>query len=167
MILNIPFRLWGWDGFNVSLFYDLRHSYIYVFSSSISLMFYLTPHHSIYAIHTRTRTRSYILPLAVGLLSAIFRTVLDWTCSSWSQTCSVGSEVLSHVYQVVFFFLVIVASTKAKQLSEAAARVKKAFDVLLDSGGGGGTNGGGGGGTKTKSDWLRRYISIYIIWKIV
>ena len=77
----------------------------------------------------------YILPFLVGFLSIFFRTVLDWTCSSWSQTCSVGSEVLSHVYQVVFFFLVIVASTKAKQLSEAAARFKKAFEVLLHNGG--------------------------------
>jgi len=56
------------------------------------------------------------------------------TCSSWSQTCKVGSDVLSHVYQVVFFFLVIVASTKAKQVGESAGRLKNAWNAMNGGG---------------------------------
>ena len=74
--------------------------------------------------------RRYIVPLLIGFVSILLRTIADWTCTSWSQTCKVGSEVLSHIYQVVFFFLVIVASTKAKQVSEAAGRMKKALEVV-------------------------------------
>lgn len=77
---------------------------------------------------------TYIIPLAIGAVSVFLRWIADFTCSSWSQTCRVGSEVLSHVYQVVFFFIVIVAATKAKQVSEAAGRVKRAFEVMNDSG---------------------------------
>jgi atlastin len=73
---------------------------------------------------------TYIIPLAIGAVSVVLRWVADFTCSSWSQTCRVGSEVLSHIYQVVFFFIVIVAATKAKQVSEAAGRVKKAFEAM-------------------------------------
>jgi len=74
---------------------------------------------------------SYIIPIAVAFLSALLRWIADWTCTSWSQTCRASSEVLSHVYQVVFFFMVIVASTKAKQLSSLLNRMKKAFDVMM------------------------------------
>ena len=77
----------------------------------------------------------YIIPLSIGAVSMILRWVADFTCSSWSDTCRVGSEVLSHVYQVVFFFMIIVASTKAKQISQAAGKVKKAIDVMSNSGG--------------------------------
>ena len=69
--------------------------------------------------------------MAVGFLSALLRWIADWTCSSWSQTCQASSEILSHVYQVVFFFMVIVAFTKAKQLSSLFNRMKKAFDVMM------------------------------------
>lgn len=78
---------------------------------------------------------TYIIPLTIGFLSIVLRWVADWTCSSWSQTCRVGSEFLTHVYQVVFFFLVIIASTKAKQLSEAAGRMKSAWDAMQGSAG--------------------------------
>mmetsp|Transcript_12941 Transcript_12941/g.24309 ORF Transcript_12941/g.24309 Transcript_12941/m.24309 type:complete len:630 (-) Transcript_12941:1197-3086(-) len=86
---------------------------------------------------------TYIIPLAIGAMSVVLRWIADFTCSSWSQTCRVGSEVLSHVYQVVFFFIVIVAATKAKQVSEAAVRVKKAFEVMSSN---------SSGGTKEKSE---------------
>ena len=86
----------------------------------------------------------YIVPLLIGFVSILLRTIADWTCTSWSQTCRAGSEVLSHIYQVVFFFLVIVASTKAKQVSEAAGRIKKALEVVSGA--------DNGGGTKTKRE---------------
>mmetsp|Transcript_16637 Transcript_16637/g.24899 ORF Transcript_16637/g.24899 Transcript_16637/m.24899 type:complete len:640 (+) Transcript_16637:111-2030(+) len=78
---------------------------------------------------------TYIIPLSIGTVSIILRWFADFTCSSWSHTCRVGSDVLSHVYQVVFFFMFIVACTKAKQISEVAGRVKKAVAVMSDSGG--------------------------------
>jgi atlastin len=77
---------------------------------------------------------TYIIPLSIGAIAMILRWIADFTCSSWSDTCRVGSDVLSHVYQVVFFFMIIVASTKAKQISQAAGKVKKAFNVMSDSG---------------------------------
>lgn len=78
---------------------------------------------------------TYIIPLTVGFVSAVLRWITDFTCSSWSQTCAVGSEVLSHIYQVVFFFLVIIAFTKSQQIRESATKMKKAFDVMNDDGG--------------------------------
>ena len=54
----------------------------------------------------------YLLPMLVAGVSFLLRWIADFTCSSWSQTCRASSEILSHVYMVVFFFLVIVASTK-------------------------------------------------------
>jgi atlastin len=78
---------------------------------------------------------TYIIPLLIGLVAIILRKFTDFTCSEWSSTCKVGSELLSHIYQVVFFFMLIVASTKAKQISEATGRVKKAIDVLSSSSG--------------------------------
>ena len=75
----------------------------------------------------------YLLPMAVAGISFIFRWIADFTCSSWSQTCRASSEILSHVYMVVFFFLVIVASTKAKQISDLLERVKTAYRMLTDT----------------------------------
>ena len=78
-------------------------------------------------------TFRYLLPMAVAGISFIFRWIADFTCSSWSQTCRASSEILSHVYMVVFFFLVIVASTKAKQISDLLERVKTAYRMLTDT----------------------------------
>lgn len=78
--------------------------------------------------------QSYIIPLTIGFISIVLRWIADFTCSSWSETCRVGSEVLSHVYQVVFFFIIIVASTKAKHVTDAAKRFKKALEVMSNTG---------------------------------
>mmetsp|Transcript_26599 Transcript_26599/g.55739 ORF Transcript_26599/g.55739 Transcript_26599/m.55739 type:complete len:133 (+) Transcript_26599:202-600(+) len=77
---------------------------------------------------------TYILPTVIAAVSYFLRFIADFSCSSWSQTCRAGSEVLSHVYMVVFFFLLIVASTKAKQVSELFNRIKAAILVLSDGG---------------------------------
>lgn len=77
---------------------------------------------------------TYIIPLTIGFISIVLRWIADFTCSSWSETCRVGSEVLSHVYQVVFFFIIIVASTKAKHVTDAAKRFKKALEVMSNTG---------------------------------
>lgn len=74
---------------------------------------------------------TFIIPLTIGFISIALRWIADSTCSSWSQTCRVGSDVFSHVYQVVFFFLLIVSFTKAKQISVVVGRVKKACDVII------------------------------------
>mmetsp|Transcript_18384 Transcript_18384/g.44277 ORF Transcript_18384/g.44277 Transcript_18384/m.44277 type:complete len:684 (-) Transcript_18384:199-2250(-) len=76
---------------------------------------------------------TYILPMVVAVLSFVLRWIADFTCSGWSQTCRASSEILSHIYMVVFFFLVIVASTKAKQISDLLDRIKAAFGMLTDS----------------------------------
>ena len=76
---------------------------------------------------------TYIIPLLIGFVAIVLRKFTDFTCSEWSSTCKVGSDLLSHIYQVVFFFMLIVASTKAKQISEVAGRVKKAIEVLSSS----------------------------------
>jgi atlastin len=71
--------------------------------------------------------------MVVAGVSFVLRWFADFTCSSWSQTCRASSDVLSHVYMVVFFFLVIVASTKAKQISDVVDRVKTAYRMLTDA----------------------------------
>jgi atlastin len=71
--------------------------------------------------------------MVVACISLVLRWVADFTCSDWSQTCRASSDVLSHIYMVVFFFLVIVASTKAKQISDVMDRVKTAYRMLTDS----------------------------------
>merc|ERR1711966_583503 len=76
---------------------------------------------------------TYILPMVIAVLSFVLRWLADFTCSSWSQTCRASSDILSHIYMVVFFFLVIVASTKAKQMSELLDRAKSAYGLLTDS----------------------------------
>lgn len=76
---------------------------------------------------------TYLLPMLVAGVSFILRWIADFTCSSWSQTCAASSEVLSHVYMVVFFFLIIVASTKVKQISDLLDRVKTAYRMLTDT----------------------------------
>lgn len=76
---------------------------------------------------------TYLLPMVVACMSYILRWLADFTCSEWSQTCRASSELLSHIYMVVFFFLVIVASTKAKQISEMLDRVKAAYRMFTDA----------------------------------
>jgi len=82
---------------------------------------------------------TFIIPLFIGFISISLRWIADSTCSSWSQTCKAGSDVASHVYQVVFFFLLIVSFTKAKQISVIFGRMKRACDVII----GGGTDDAG------------------------
>ncbi|KAL7532297.1 hypothetical protein ACHAXR_004546 [Thalassiosira sp. AJA248-18] len=77
---------------------------------------------------------TYLLPMVVAGISFVLRWIADFTCSSWSQTCRASSELLSHIYMVVFFFLVIVASTKAKQISDILDRAKTAYRMLVDTG---------------------------------
>ena len=71
----------------------------------------------------------------IGVGSVILRWITDFTCTSWSQTCKVGSDVLLHIYQVVFFFIIIIGATKAKQIGDALKRVKKALEVMSENGG--------------------------------
>jgi atlastin len=71
--------------------------------------------------------------MVVACISFVLRWLADFTCSSWSQTCRASSDMLSHIYMVVFFFLVIVASTKAKQISDVIDRVKTAYRMLIDT----------------------------------
>lgn len=81
---------------------------------------------------------TYLIPMTVAALSFILRWIADSTCSSWSQTCRAGSDVLSHIYSVVFFFLMIVGTTKTKQIVDAFGRMKVALSALS----GGGSNNG-------------------------
>ena len=59
--------------------------------------------------------------MSIAVLSFVLRWIADSTCSSWSQTCRAGSDMLSHIYSVVFLFLMIVGSTKAKQITDKPA----------------------------------------------
>jgi len=74
---------------------------------------------------------TYLLPMIVATLSYVLRWVADFSCSSWSQTCRASSELLSHIYMVVFFFMVIVAATKAKQISGMLNRAKAAYRMMF------------------------------------
>jgi len=100
--------------------------------SIVVVLSYMYVAHSLTELITVALFR-YLLPMAVAGISFIFRWIADFTCSSWSQTCRASSEILSHVYMVVFFFLVIVASTKAKQISDLLERVKTAYLMLTDT----------------------------------
>jgi len=75
----------------------------------------------------------YIVPMFIAVASYIMRFISDMTCSSWSQSCKVTSEVLSHFYAVAFFFMVIVAFTKAQQIKEVIQRISKAIEVMNQS----------------------------------
>eukprot|EP01082_Thalassiosira_pseudonana_P013915 g11758.t1 g11758 contig6:543997-544511(-) len=77
---------------------------------------------------------TYILPMAIAVISYVLRFIADFTCSEWSTTCRASSDMLSHIYMAVFFFLIIVASTKAKQISDLLERIKAAIRMLSDSG---------------------------------
>mmetsp|Transcript_4743 Transcript_4743/g.7209 ORF Transcript_4743/g.7209 Transcript_4743/m.7209 type:complete len:609 (+) Transcript_4743:156-1982(+) len=72
----------------------------------------------------------YIVPMSIAIVSYILRFISDVTCSSWSHTCKVTSEALSHFYAVAFFFMVIVAFTKAKQIKDVLKRVSKAIELM-------------------------------------
>ena len=82
---------------------------------------------------------TYMIPMSIAVVSFILRWLADLTCSSWSQTCKVSSDVLGQIYSVVFIFLIIVAATRAKQIAEYAKQIKAAIGVI--SGGGGGLRG--------------------------
>mmetsp|Transcript_21916 Transcript_21916/g.40880 ORF Transcript_21916/g.40880 Transcript_21916/m.40880 type:complete len:587 (-) Transcript_21916:347-2107(-) len=73
---------------------------------------------------------TYLIPMTIAVLSFILRWIADSTCSSWSQTCRAGSDMLSHIYSVVFFFLMIVGTTKTKQIMDALGRFKAAVTAL-------------------------------------
>jgi len=88
-----------------------------------------------------------MIPMFIGIVSITLRYVADTTCSSWSQTCRASSDLLSHVYQVVFFFLIIVGSTKAKAISSVVGKITNTISVMN---GGAGSSGGNGGGDKGK-----------------
>eukprot|EP00584_Thalassiosira_punctigera_P008504 CAMPEP_0172531176 /NCGR_PEP_ID=MMETSP1067-20121228/4678_1 /TAXON_ID=265564 ORGANISM="Thalassiosira punctigera, Strain Tpunct2005C2" /NCGR_SAMPLE_ID=MMETSP1067 /ASSEMBLY_ACC=CAM_ASM_000444 /LENGTH=690 /DNA_ID=CAMNT_0013315525 /DNA_START=49 /DNA_END=2121 /DNA_ORIENTATION=+ len=76
---------------------------------------------------------TYLLPMFVAVISFVLRWIADFSCSSWSQTCRASSDILSHIYMVVFFFMVIVGSTKMKQITDLLDRGKAAYRMLTDS----------------------------------
>lgn len=71
------------------------------------------------------------MPLTIGIISFLLRHVTDASCSSWSQTCQRGSEILVEVYTIITLFLMIIASTKHKQISEMYSRLSGAVSILL------------------------------------
>ena len=98
------------------------------------LMIFRRPMADINFFQSANTIDRYILPIFVAIFSFVLRWLADFSCSSWSQTCRASSDLLSHVYMVVFFFLIIVASTKAKQISDLLDRVKAAVQLLSNSG---------------------------------
>jgi hypothetical protein len=64
------------------------------------------------------------------------RSIADFTCSSYSQTCRNTSDLLSHIFGVVVIFMLIVGATKAKQLKDLFERLKSAIHLLTNEGGG-------------------------------
>jgi atlastin len=76
-------------------------------------------------------TNSYIIPVAVAMISAILRWFTDKACSAY--VCRATSEVLHHTSLVVLIFLSIVAATKFKQIKDAAARLKRAAQVVFEA----------------------------------
>lgn len=72
----------------------------------------------------------YLVPLSVAFLSMVLRWITEWTCAPYSTVCKAGSELLSHIYAVVFCFLAIIALTKMKQIQEGFRRVQVALQAL-------------------------------------
>eukprot|EP00565_Helicotheca_tamesis_P005823 CAMPEP_0185730704 /NCGR_PEP_ID=MMETSP1171-20130828/10738_1 /TAXON_ID=374046 /ORGANISM="Helicotheca tamensis, Strain CCMP826" /LENGTH=621 /DNA_ID=CAMNT_0028399815 /DNA_START=84 /DNA_END=1949 /DNA_ORIENTATION=- len=87
----------------------------------------------------------YILPMSVAIISFLLRWIADHTCTSWSQTCKVGSDVLSEVYTVGFLFMLIISATRAKQISDSVKRIRKALKAVSSDSGGSAVNTKGGG----------------------
>ena len=73
---------------------------------------------------------TYVLPCIVAVSSYILRTIVDLSCTSWSQTCKASSDVLGQVTSVILLFLLIVAATKAKLISARINQVKSALMVM-------------------------------------
>ncbi|GMH93621.1 hypothetical protein TrST_g2917 [Triparma strigata] len=73
---------------------------------------------------------TYVLPCIVAVSSYILRTIVDLSCTSWSQTCKASSDVLGQVTSVILLFLLIVAATKAKLISARFNQVKSALMVM-------------------------------------
>ena len=66
----------------------------------------------------------------VAVVSFTFRWFTDATCSA--TVCRATSELLSHIYIVVFIFLGIVAATKVKQIKDLFSRVQQAVAVMTN-----------------------------------
>lgn len=86
----------------------------------------------------------YFFPVIVAAVSYIIRWFTDLTCSA--QVCRATSELLSHIYIVVFLFLCIIAMTKAQQIKVYCTRIYNTLHVMMDS------NNNSEITTKTKSD---------------
>mmetsp|Transcript_37072 Transcript_37072/g.86486 ORF Transcript_37072/g.86486 Transcript_37072/m.86486 type:complete len:646 (-) Transcript_37072:406-2343(-) len=89
------------------------------------------------------------LPVTVAVVSYFLRFTTDVTCSSWSETCSLASEKLSHIYTVVIIFLLIIASTKFHLMKQHFGRF---MDIALAmSGANAGSSQGTGTGIEMKA----------------
>jgi len=73
---------------------------------------------------------TYVLPVIVAVGSYILRTVVDLSCTSWSQTCKASSDVLGQVTSVILLFLLIVGISKAKLISARVNQFKSALQVM-------------------------------------
>jgi hypothetical protein len=74
---------------------------------------------------------SYFFPVLVALVSYISRWITDVTCSA--KVCRATSELLSHIYIVVFLFLCIIAMTKAQQIKALCTRIYNTLHIMMNA----------------------------------
>lgn len=81
---------------------------------------------------------SYFFPVLVALVSYISRWITDATCSA--NVCRATSELLSHIYIVVFLFLCIIAMTKAQQIKALCTRIYNTLQIVMNADSSSGTS---------------------------
>lgn len=74
---------------------------------------------------------SYFFPVLVALVSYVTRWITDVTCSA--SVCRATSELLSHIYIVVFLFLCIIAITKAQQIKALCTRIYNTLHIVMNA----------------------------------
>jgi atlastin len=72
---------------------------------------------------------TYLLPLAVGFVSWVLRSILDLTCSGWSTTCKAGSDLSGQIFGVLLLFFIIVAATKAQLIKQRVEMLMKVINI--------------------------------------
>ncbi len=58
----------------------------------------------------------YAIPMGIAVVAFILRWIADTSCSSWSSTCKLTSEIMGHLYMAIFTVLLIISAGRIKGL---------------------------------------------------
>jgi len=72
---------------------------------------------------------TFYLPLIIGLVSFVSRSMLDLTCSGWSSTCKAGSDFSGQIFSLLILGMIIMGATKAKLIKQRVEMIMKVVNV--------------------------------------